>query len=229
MNAVAYFRVSTRRQGDSGLGIDAQRFAVASWCAANRLNLIDDFVEIESGRKNSRPVLAAAIDRAKATRSVLVIARLDRLSRSVAFIATLLESDLPFVACDVPSANRLVLHVLAAVAEEEARATSIRTKAAMAAAKARGVVFGNPGNLGAGAGHRGGRASAITRRRQRDERVALVRQRIHELRVDGAGYNQIAAVLNDEHLATSRGTKWRGMTVWRALQRMRMDQRGVTY
>jgi DNA invertase Pin-like site-specific DNA recombinase len=220
--AVSYLRVSTRSQGESGLGIDAQRAAVARYCAATGHDLIGEFLEIESGRRSSRPVLREAIDRAKGTRALLVIARLDRLSRSSRFIAELLDGDLRFVACDVPSANRLVLQILAAVAEEEARATSIRTRAAIAAAKARGKVFGNPANLPHNAAHLGGRASTIARRRKRDEALATVERRLRELKMQGAGYAQIAAVLNSEHYQTSQGNKWRPMAVWRAIRRLHL-------
>jgi DNA invertase Pin-like site-specific DNA recombinase len=219
--AVAYLRVSTRAQGESGLGLDAQRAAVERFCAGSGHTLIGEFLEIESGRRSSRPVLREAIERAKATHSLLVIARLDRLSRSLRFIAELLDGDLQFVACDVPSANRLVMGILAAVAEEEARATSVRTKAAMAAAKARGKVFGSPANLSAGAARRGGRASAATRRKKRDETLGRIGARMRELRAQGHGYRQIAGVLNAEHFKTSRGKRWRPNAVWRALARLR--------
>ena len=215
--AVAHFRVSTKGQGVSGLGIDAQRSAVYAYCRANGYRLIDEFLEIESGRVSSRPILRAAINRAEGTGALLVIARLDRLSRSSRFIAELLESDLRFVACDVPSANRLVLQILAAVAEEEARATSIRTKAAIAVAKAGGKVFGNPANLPANAGYRGGSASGIARRDKRDKTIARVAKRIYELRREGFGFKQIAPVLNAEHYQTVLGKRWRGNGVWRAM------------
>ena len=218
--AVAYLRVSTKGQGVSGLGIDAQRSAVDAYCRANGYRLIDEFLEIESGRVSSRPILRAAINRAEGTGALLVIARLDRLSRSSRFIAELLESDLRFVACDVPSANRLVLQILAAVAEEEARATSIRTKAAIAVAKAGGKVFGNPANLPANAGYRGGRASGIARRDKRDKTIARVAKRIYELRREGFGFKQIAAVLNAEHYQTVLGKRWRGKGVWRAVRQL---------
>ena len=222
MKAVAYLRVSTKSQGESGLGVEAQRAAVDAFCRSSGYQLIDEFLEIESGRVSSRPVLHDAIARARGTGAVLVIARLDRLSRSLRFIAELLESELAFVACDVPSANRLVLQILAAIAEEEARATSIRTKAAMKAAKARGVVFGSPtGAFPAGAGLRGARASTVARRDKRDRAIGNVAKRLRALRSEGFGYKQIAAILNDEHYTTSLGKRWRGMAVWRALRRLR--------
>lgn len=219
--AVAYLRVSTKSQGESGLGVDAQRSTVRAYCLANGLRLIDEYREVESGSTSSRPVLHDAIARAHGTGAVLVIARLDRLSRSARFIAELLESELPFVACDVPSANRLVLQILAAIAEEEARATSIRTRAAMQAAKERGAVFGTPANLTAEARHRGVRASTIARRAKRDRTLGTVAKRLRNLRSEGFGYKQIAAILNDEQYKTSTGKRWRGGGVWRALRRLR--------
>jgi DNA invertase Pin-like site-specific DNA recombinase len=220
--AVAYLRVSTRNQGISGLGIDAQRAAVRSYCEANALAVIDEFCEIESGSSKTRPVLADAMNRAKATNSVLVIARLDRLSRSSRFIGELLDGDLPFVACDMPSANKFVLQILAAVAEEEARAASIRTRAAMAAAKARGKVFGPGGSPGTAEGRsRGGRATTKIRRRKRDEKLLLVAKRLRELRLGGVGYKRAAAILNAEHYRTSRGNEWSAMTLWKAVRRLR--------
>jgi DNA invertase Pin-like site-specific DNA recombinase len=114
---VAYYRVSTDRQGQSGLGLDAQRAAVAGFVGAREL--IAEFTEVESGRRNDRPQLAAALDLCRRQRAMLVIAKLDRLARNVAFIANLMESGVEFTAVDMPSANKLTLHILAAVAEHE--------------------------------------------------------------------------------------------------------------
>ena len=141
---VAYYRVSTERQGQSGLGLDAQKAAVAAYMRGKG-ELEGEFVEVESGRKDDRPQLAAALAlcRRKPGR-VLVIAKLDRLARSVAFISNLMESGVAFLAVDMPYANKLTLHVLAAVAEHEREMISQRTKAALAAAKARGTRLGNP-------------------------------------------------------------------------------------
>ena len=140
---VAYLRVSTEGQGRSGLGLEAQRAAVAAH-AAGRGRIVAEHVEVESGRRKDRPQLAAALAACRALRATLVIARLDRLARNVAFVSNLMESGVEFVAADMPAVNRLTVHVLAAVAEEEARLVSTRTKAALAAAKARGVRLGNP-------------------------------------------------------------------------------------
>ena len=139
----AYYRVSTVKQGQSGLGLEAQR-ATAQAFALSRGQIVEEFVEIESGKKNDRPKLIAAIAHSKATGSTLLIAKLDRLARNVAFIATMMDAGVDFVACDQPFASRLTLHILAAVAEDEARRISERTKAALAAAKARGTKLGSP-------------------------------------------------------------------------------------
>src|SRR5215831_9781263 len=138
---IAYFRVSTDKQGRSGLGLEAQKAAVASYVAAGQL--LASYTEVESGRRNDRPALAAAVAACKQHKATLVVAKLDRLARSVYFIASLMEAKVDFVCCDMPTANRLTLHVLSAVAEHEREAISTRTKAALAAAKARGVKLGN--------------------------------------------------------------------------------------
>ena len=141
---VTYLRVSTDQQGRSGLGLEAQRTAVAAHVFSSGGRIVAEHVEVESGRKKDRPELAAALEAARALRAVLLIAKLDRLARNVAFVSNLMESGVEFVAADMPTVNRLTVHILAAVAEEEARMISARTKAALAAAKARGVVLGNP-------------------------------------------------------------------------------------
>lgn len=139
----ACHRASTARQGQSGLGLDAQRTAVVGFIAG-RGNLLAEFTEVESGRKNDRPQLSAALDLCRRKRAVLVIAKLDRLARNVAFVARLMESGVEFVAVDNSHANKLMLHMLAAFAEHERDQISARTVAALAAAKARGVRLGHP-------------------------------------------------------------------------------------
>jgi DNA invertase Pin-like site-specific DNA recombinase len=223
--AVAYLRVSTDRQAASGLGLEAQRAAVDAFCHDRGAHKIEEFVEIESGRVKARPVLEFAIERARGSGATLVIARLDRLARNVAFIANLLESGVEFTACDVPSANRLTLHVLAAVAEEEARAISERTKAALAAAKARGVLLGasNPRcrNLPADAAHRGRIAARVARRDRRDEALRRVSTKLLELHAKGFSRRRIAQELNADHRRTSTGNNWTSSTVRNALERVR--------
>jgi DNA invertase Pin-like site-specific DNA recombinase len=141
---VAYLRVSTVKQGRSGLGLEAQRAAVARHAAVASGSIIGEHVEVESGRKKDMPQLAAALADCRARRAVLVIAKHDRLARNVHFVAGLMESGVEFIASDMPTVNRLTVHIPAAVAEEEARMISARTKAALVVAKARGVRLGNP-------------------------------------------------------------------------------------
>jgi DNA invertase Pin-like site-specific DNA recombinase len=143
LSVIAYYRVSTARQGRSGLGLEAQRAAVAGYAAAQGAQVAEEFVEVESGRCASRPQLAAAIAACRARRGQLVVAKLDRLSRDSAEIGALMKQ-IDFRCADMPNADPFQLHIYAALAEQEARAISARTKAALAAAKARGVRLGNP-------------------------------------------------------------------------------------
>lgn len=207
---VAYYRVSTDRQGQSGLGLDAQRAAVATF-VAGRGELVAEFTEIESGRKNDRPQLAAALDACRRNRAILVIAKLDRLARNVAFIANLMESGVEFRAVDMPDANRLTLHILAAVAEHEREVISQRTKAALAAAKVRGVTLGNPRPADAAAR---GRAVLAAETAPTRERALPIIQR---LRKDGASLRRIAAALLAEGVPPLRGRTWHPETVRKLL------------
>ncbi len=141
---MAYYRVSTDKQGQSGLGLDAQRAAVELHARSVGAEVVAEFQDVESGRKADRTGLAAALATCRAKRATLLIAKLDRLARSVAFISNLMEGGVDFVAADMPSVNRLTVHVLAAVAEHEREMISQRTKAALAAAKVRGIKLGNP-------------------------------------------------------------------------------------
>jgi DNA invertase Pin-like site-specific DNA recombinase len=140
---IAYFRVSTDRQGKSGLGLEAQQQAVSVFLHG-RGELIAAFTEIESGRRNDRPQLATALDACRRHKAALIIAKLDRLARNVYFISGLMESGVEFIAVDMPEANRLTIHILAAVAEHEREMISQRTKAALQAAKTRGTKLGSP-------------------------------------------------------------------------------------
>jgi len=140
---IVYLRVSTDKQGVFGLGMDAQREAVRRY-VQNHGHILAEYVEVESGKKSDRPQLTAALAECRKNRATLVIAKLDRLARNVHSISGLMNSDVEFVAVDMPTANRLTIHILAAVAEHEREMISERTKAALAAAKARGVKLGNP-------------------------------------------------------------------------------------
>ena len=141
---VVYYRVSTEQQKRSGLGLMAQHNAVRRYLEANPGTVVAELTEIESGRKDNRPVVKEALWLCRVYDARLIVARLDRLARSTAMIAGLMDSGVDFVAADMPLANRFTIHILAAVAEYEARLISERTKAAFAAAKARGRKFGNP-------------------------------------------------------------------------------------
>jgi DNA invertase Pin-like site-specific DNA recombinase len=141
---IAYFRVSTDRQGKSGLGLEAQREAVLNYLNGGSWTMAAEFTEVESGKHADRPQLAAALAACKKQKARLVIAKLDRLSRNLAFIATLMDSGVEFVAVDNPHANKLTIHILAAVAQHEREMIAQRTREALAAAKARGVKLGNP-------------------------------------------------------------------------------------
>jgi DNA invertase Pin-like site-specific DNA recombinase len=211
---VAYFRVSTDKQGKSGLGLNAQRKAVLDFLDGGKWTLIDEFVEIESGKQNDRPELAAALAACKKHRAKLVIAKLDRLSRNVAFIATLTDSGAEFVACDMPHANKLTVHILAAVAEHEREMISDRTKAALAAAKARGKKLGNPKLAEARKRAVQGNKSAAARYA---ENVLPV---IREIRASGVqSLRGVARSLAARGIKTARGGEWTAVQVGDILRR----------
>lgn len=202
---IAYYRVSTDKQGKSGLGLDAQRQAVAAF-VAHRGEIISEFTEVESTR-NHRPELQSALDRCLKKKATLLIARLDRLARNVAFISNLMESRVDFVAADMPEANRLTIHILAAVAEHEREMISKRTKAALKVAKERGTKLGNPTPFPASLKAR--EALKV----QTDERHATTRPLILELQRQGMGLNAIAKELNRRKIPTARGGLWYATTL----------------
>jgi DNA invertase Pin-like site-specific DNA recombinase len=211
---VAYYRVSTDRQGQSGLGLDAQRKAIADYLNGSAWELVGEFTEVESGKKSERPELARAMDACRKHKARLVIAKLDRLSRNLAFIATLMESGVEFVAADMPFANKLTIHILAAVAEHEREAISERTKAALAAAKARGTRLGNPNPAYAL------KRMRAARRVQIERFAANVLPVIREIQAAGYdSYNAIAGQLNARKIATARGGRWTHMQVGQILAR----------
>ena len=223
---VSYLRVSTRKQGASGLGLEAQRAAVAEFAKREGLRVVAEYVEVESGRKAARPELAKAMSHCRAARACLTVAKLDRLARNVAFLSQLMESGLEFVALDNPYANTFTLHILAAVAEQEARAASERTKVALAAAKRRGMLLGS-----ARPGHWGGReARRMVGSRRGVKRAAEVRThdaRQHNslavaealrLRQEGLSWYEVAAELNSKGLVTRRGNGWSKSSVFMAVK-----------
>jgi DNA invertase Pin-like site-specific DNA recombinase len=210
---VAYFRVSTDRQGQSGLGLDAQRAAVAQYIG--QAELVAEFTEVESGRKNDREQLAAALATAKRAKATLVIAKLDRLARNVHFVSGLLESGVPFVCADMPEADRTWLQMSAVFAEWEARKISERTKAALQAAKARGVRLGCPDpSKGSAAGNERIQARA-------DAFAARVQPIIEKIKAQGFNtMREIAMELTSRGIETARGgSTWHASQVSNVMAR----------
>ena len=219
MRFVAYLRVSTDRQGASGLGLEAQRAALQSH-VSGRGDLVAEFLEVESGKNNSRPELQRALQEAKRKGAVLLIAKLDRLARNVAFISALMESGVEIQAADMPEANKFLLHVMAAVAEHEAAAISARTKAALQAAKARGVALGAQ-NPAVKKGLEAGQARSIaTRKADADAHAATVAPILEDYQRKGLSLRQMAEELNARAIPTARGGQWHAATVRNALQRV---------
>jgi DNA invertase Pin-like site-specific DNA recombinase len=201
---VSYLRVSTAKQGASGLGLDAQREAITAYLNGGCWHLLGEHIEVESGKRADRPALTAALHQCKLTGAVLVIARLDRLSRNVAFLANLMDSDVEFVAVDNPTATRFTLHILAAVAEHEAAMISARTKAALAAARARGVKLGGK-REGVRPDHRRGTEAVMKVAYEFAQQVAPM---VLAMRQEGLSLRQIGAALADKGVRTARGGAW---------------------
>jgi DNA invertase Pin-like site-specific DNA recombinase len=216
---VAYYRVSTQRQGRSGLGLEAQQTAVRDFLNGGDWRLVAEVTEVESGKRSDRPKLAEAVKLCRLHGAVLIIAKLDRLARNVAFISNLMESGVEFHAVDFPQANRLTVHILAAVAEHEAKAISERTKAALAAAKRRGVKLGGYRGTTMTRAMRKAASEAITKRA--NARAADLAPTIAELQAAGAtSLRAIAAGLNERGIPTSRGEgTWSATQVMRVLAR----------
>lgn len=214
---IAYYRVSTEKQGRSGLGLDAQKQAVLQYLSGG--SLIGEFVEVESGKRADRPELAKALIACRLQGATLIVAKLDRLSRSVSFISSLIDANVDFRAVDMPEANRLVLHIMAAMAQHEREMIAQRTRAALQQAKAQGKRLGNP-NLRAPAGVHALGTAAIKNRADRDaaDRVEIIRaiqaEGIHQ------SMNAIAGELNRRGITTPRGGKWQATTVSRVLARL---------
>jgi len=222
MNVVTYYRVSTASQGRSGLGLDAQRDAVGKFCQSRGCDVLAEFTEVESGKRNDRPELAKAMHHAKVTGSTLVIAKLDRLSRNAAFLLQLQESGAKFVAADMPEACNLTVGILALVAQQEREAISARTKAALAAAKARGQRLGNPN--GAAALHRAGRgnvAAVGALKEAADSHAANLRPVVEDLKARGlSSLPAMAKALNEMQMKTPRGGRWHPSSVRNLLARL---------
>lgn len=219
---VAYYRVSTERQGDSGLGLEVQQEAVHLFARRKKIKLIQEFIEVESGKNNRRPILKRALSYCADHNDILLIAKLDRLGRNVAFISALMESKVQFIAVDNPEANHLVLHIMAAFAEYEREQISQRTKDALKAAKRRGVKLGT-----------NGKALAAHNRQMSDSFSRSCISVINTIKLEG--YTTIQAItdeLNRRGVPTYRqGSRWHNSTVHALLKRQeelvnRKPQRG---
>lgn len=220
---VAYYRVSTDRQGRSGLGLDAQRKTVADFLNGGSWSLLSEFVEVESGKATARPELEKALARCRVSNATLVVANVSRLTRSVAFLSRLLEAGVEVRFCDLPKiegpTGRFLLQQMAAVAELEAGLISDRTKKALAAAKARGQKLGNPGNLrNRDIGSANGQVVRVEAANRRAADLAPI---IAEVRHGGAvSLREIAAGLNDRGVYTAKGKPWSAVQIQRVLARI---------
>jgi DNA invertase Pin-like site-specific DNA recombinase len=213
---IAYYRVSTNRQGQSGLGLEAQKAAVTQYLNGGDWEILEEFTEVESGKKSNRPKLQEALAACKRLQATLIIAKLDRLARNVHFISGLMEAGVEFVAVDNPTANKLMLHMLAAFAEHEREMISDRTRKALAAAKARGVHLG-----------KNGKKLAKKNQQAADEFARSMRDTIVIIRGEGCSTLQsLCCQLNARRIATATGVVggWHVATVYKLVQRMKSLQ-----
>ncbi|MEE2633102.1 MAG: recombinase family protein [Pseudomonadota bacterium] len=215
MKIVTYIRVSTDKQGRSGLGLEAQRAAIAAYAKTSGAVTVAEYQEVESGTNNARPELQKALKHARVTGSSLAIAKIDRLSRSAAFLLDLQESGVDFFACDMPEANAMTVGIMAVMAQAEAKAISDRTKAAMQAAKDRGQTFGNPN--GAAPLRRAGKgnvASVQAMQKHADARATDLADVLEDLEMKGFTTLQAQAnELNRRGIKTARGGRWHASSV----------------
>lgn len=229
MNYVVYYRVSDQKQGQSGLGLEAQRAMFATFLRGRPGSVLGEYMEVETGKtlkkSQKRPELAKAIAHARATGATLVIAKLDRLARNVAFISTLMESQLPLACCDMPEADKFTLHILAAVAEREGGLISERTSAALKALQARGVKLGSarPGHWDGREHLRGWKkaqaASRVAVAEEMSERYEPLVPWIREMLAQGLKYREIVDALNAKGCKTRRDRPWNLATLSRVIKR----------
>lgn len=232
----AYYRVSTDKQGMTGLGMEAQRLAVEEYASRLGSSISATFSEVDSGRNCERPELAKAIEYVRRTRGRLVIAKLDRLARNVHFISGLIEAKADFIALDLPDATPFMLQIYAAVAEQESRRIGERIKSALAVAKTRGVLLGSarPGHW-EGREHRrvaslarASAASKISRRAAAIDAASEAMPLMRDRKSAGDSLAEIAAALNAAGHTTSRGNDWGPMAVLRAMRRAGVEHSGKT-
>lgn len=215
---VSYLRVSTQKQGYSGLGLEAQKEIIRNYL--NGKTPVTEYVEVESGRKKDRPKLKEALELCRKTGSTLIVAKLDRLARNVSFLSSLLENDVEIVFCDFPQANKMVLHILSAISQYEAELTASRTKSALQAKKARGYRLGNPEHL-LDKHRQAIQNSIMTCKTKADNNpnnkraVAMLRTLVKENR----SLKEMADILNGEGFVTSRGASFSKTTVYKLIKR----------
>ena len=219
---VSYLRVSTQKQGYSGLGLEAQREIIQNHLYET--TPITEFIEVESGRKKDRPKLKEALELCRKTGSTLIVAKLDRLARNVSFLSSLLESDVEIVFCDFPQANKMVLHILSAISQYEAELTASRTKSALQAKKARGCKLGNPEHL-LGKHNQAIQNSIMTCKTKADNNpnnkraVAMLRTLVKEEH----SLKEMADILNREGFVTSQGACFSKATVYKLIKRYHLN------
>jgi DNA invertase Pin-like site-specific DNA recombinase len=219
---VAYYRVSTDKQGRSGLGLEAQQAAVRDYLNGGNWKLLAEVTEVESGKRSDRPKLDEAMRLCRLHGATLIIAKLDRLSRDAHFLLGLQKAGVEFIAVDMPSANKLTVGIMALVAEDEAKRISDRTKAALAAAKARGVKLG---------GNRGAELTEDARQAGRAAKTAKARARANDLaplleELEAKGFTSLGAIakaLNDRGIPTARGGEWTATQVMRVRDKIRVE------
>jgi DNA invertase Pin-like site-specific DNA recombinase len=213
---VAYHRVSTKRQGASGLGLEAQERGIAAYLNQVRGTLLGAFTEVETGKRSDRPQLRKALALARKRKATLIVAKLDRLARNLHFVSSLLEAGVEFKAADFPDASRIMIQILAAIAEYEAKLISDRTKAGLESRRRRGLPMGNVKNLVPGRSP----APALNRAKARAEAERL-RPVIDQMKKDGiTSLRQLRDTLNDKGYVTGRGGEWHTTTVARLLDRL---------
>lgn len=214
---IAYYRVSTQKQGQSGLGLEAQKEAVMSYLNGGAWELIEEFTEVETGKGadalSKRPELRAALEACKKQKATLIIAKLDRLARNVHFVSGLIESGVEFVAADMPQANKVMIQMHAVMSEWERDQISARTKAALAAARARGVILGAAGaaNLKPNIEERQGDADAFAEK---------LRRHIERMKADGLSQRAMVTELNGLGIKTAKGGEWRLIQLQRVIARL---------
>lgn len=216
---IAYYRVSTTRQGKSGLGLEAQQNTVKAFLTSHGGNLLESFTEVESGNNGDREQLQKAIKRCKVKNAVLLVSKLDRLSRQVSFIANLQESGIKFVIAENPQLNDLTIHILAALAQAEREAISQRTKQALQAAKARGVKLGNP-SLDK-VRNTDSKAATAARIEKANEYASMMADAIEDIQqeIENPSLRIIALNLNERGFTTRHGYQWTATSVKRIMNR----------